>query len=47
MCDKIFAMERRRLADTFQIKLVIIKNWWCPEKCAVKLNNAKMNIKES
>ncbi|WII93175.1 DUF1804 family protein [Kingella negevensis] len=20
---------------------------WCPEKCAVKLNNAKMNIKES
>ncbi|WP_187286530.1 hypothetical protein [Kingella kingae] len=21
--------------------------WWCPEKCAVKLNNAKVNIKES
>ena len=20
---------------------------WCPEKCAAKLNNAKVNIKES
>ena len=24
------------------------KAWgWCPEKCAAKLNNAKVNIKES
>ena len=25
----------------------VLNFWWCPEKCAVKLNNAKLNIKES
>ncbi len=33
--------------QVLSVDIVAYETSWSPEKCAVKLNNAKMNIKES
>lgn len=42
-----FLLERNLRPHNRNSKLDAFKKGWCPEKCAVKLNNAKVNIKES